>query len=111
MRIRPILFVALAGLTISSCATVQQPPGKWSKPGATYDEFLKDRYACILEARGRSSGSFVQGGTPYGPGYGASRSDDVIQANIYLPCMAARGYRRDPNGEFGPPPGGEVHTR
>jgi hypothetical protein len=110
MCIRPILLLVLAALVISSCATAPLAPRKWSKAGASYDEFLKDRYACILEARGRTSSSFAQGGTQYGPGYGASRSDDAIKANIFLPCMAARGYREDPMG-FGPPPGGTVYLQ
>ena len=97
------LFVA-ALAALQACAPQQPPIHYWSKPGATYDDFLKDRYACIQDARSRVSDAFVQGD------FGAASSDEVITANIFLPCMAARGYREDPTGPFGPPPGGGIRV-
>jgi hypothetical protein len=111
MSTHRVLVLALVGLVVSGCATTPLPTKKWSKAGVTYDDFLKDRYACIQDARGHQSSSFVQGGTPYGPGYGAASSRDAVNGGIFMACMAARGYRFDMNGEFGPPPGGEVFMR
>jgi hypothetical protein len=77
---------------------------RWAKPNASYDDFLKDRYACIHDARSNVSSAFIEGGT------GGARSGEILRGDIYKACMAARGYREDPNG-FEPPPGGTVRMR
>jgi hypothetical protein len=104
MRARTLLVVS-ALCAVQGCAPRQPaPPHQWSKPDASYDDFLKDRYACIQDARSRSSGAVVQGTV------GAASSEDVLRADIFVPCMAAHGWREDPTG-FAPPPGGTVRMR
>jgi len=101
MKPNSIVAVMLASLLACGCASAPTKPFTWAKAGATYDDFLKDRYACIQDARGRASSAYAQGS------FGAANSRDVVNVNIFKPCMASKGYRLDPNG-FPPPPGGEV---
>lgn len=102
---KQVLLVVALALGLVACATPPPPHTfKWSKPGATYDEFLKDRYACITEGRSRASAGYANA---YGA---AAQSGEIIRRDIVLACLAARGYREDPNG-FGPPEGGVVHMR
>jgi hypothetical protein len=97
-------------LALSACAPAPQPPrvALWSKPSASYDAFLRDRSTCIQTARAtRSSTGVVSGGVGQPPP-GAASSGEVINAQIFWPCMTARGWRYDPAGGYGPPSGGEV---
>lgn len=101
---RRFTIVAIS-VALTACAAPPSPTVmKLAKPGATYQEFLQDRYACITDARTNVSSAFVT------PDVGAAQSGQVINRSIYLPCMAARGYTMDPNG-FAPPVGGEVAGR
>jgi hypothetical protein len=102
---RTALLIGLL-LAVQACVPPRVPevPHRWARAGSSYDDFLKDRYACIQDARSRTSGAFVQGGI------GAANSSEVIRTDIFLPCMAARGWREDPAG-FEPPPGGAVRMR
>jgi hypothetical protein len=103
---RPLMvFMAGSVLAASGCAPQQQPPTiLWAKAGATYDEYLKDRYACIMDARAP-----VSSGVTY-DGAGSMRSGQIISRDIMFACMSAHGYAQSPNG-FGPPPGGTVYPR
>jgi hypothetical protein len=83
------------------CSPCASTITRWAKPGASYDGFLKDRYACIQDARSHVSNAYIDAGR------GSARSGEIIRSDIYNACMAARGYREDPNG-FAPPPGGAV---
>ena len=76
-------FVAFIGvLTIIACGSKMS----WVKPGATPDEFSKDKYACMQEAQQTVSKSFV--GI-----YGASSSNQVVlNQDLYNACMNARGW-------------------
>ena len=67
-----------------------------SKQGASYQDFSRDRYACVQEAsRPVSSG--------YANAYGASTSSNVIPSQgVYLSCMNARGWYRVSQGGFVP---------
>jgi hypothetical protein len=66
---------------------------------------MRDRYACIQDARRSVSGAYVQGGTGY------AGSGEVISRDIFVACMGARGYVQDPAGPFAPPAGGAVPLR
>ena len=73
----------------------------WAKPGTTYDQYLKDRYACIRDAKGESAyGSFDRNG-------GSFSGDTVVKGDIFKACMAAAGYVQAQEG-FGPPADGIV---
>jgi len=76
----------------------------WAKPGATYDEYLKDRYTCIQDARTPVSLGVIYDGA------GSMKSGQIISRDIMFACMSAHGYTQGPNG-LGPPPGGTVYPR
>lgn len=103
MRRKNALLFGLLAVVLQSCAPAPKII-KFSKPGATYDDYLKDRYACMQEGRTHVSNGFVDNGT------GFINGGDVISGSLVISCMAARGYSQDPNG-FGPPPGGIVPLR
>ena len=95
-------------LALSACAAPQLPQiALWSKPGASYDAFLQDRSACIQAAR-TTSGGFVSGGVGDLLPPDAALSGDVVNAQIFWPCMAAHGWGYNPAGGYGPPPSTEV---
>jgi hypothetical protein len=99
-----VAALALACTFLLGC---QQPalrapevPHRWAKHGATYNQFLKDRQACIQRARSRQPEGFLDGSA------GMSVSNDVVISGVFVTCMARRGYKEDPNGPFVPPGGG-----
>jgi len=98
-----ILF-AILGSIVSGCATQPQTL-RYSKAGATQDEFMKDRYECLQEAEQRVSGAYVNA---YG---GAASSRVVANCGIWVSCMGARGYTVDPSGSLAAPPGMAVFCR
>jgi hypothetical protein len=60
---------------------------RWSKEGGTQEQFMKDRYECLKEAK-QPNGGFACG--------------------ISSACLGARGYTADPEGKLRVPPGMEV---
>ena len=93
MRLSGIVL-ALAALVLAGCAE-DVPTVKWSKPGATFDEFVADRKACAAEARGHSEPFFVAGQRYAG-------RKDAVDSGLFFPCMTARGYRQDSKGFVAP---------
>lgn len=75
---------------------------RWSRAEGTRQEYLADRYECLKEAQEvRSSHAANQ--------YGAvGRSGQATNAGLFIACMEARGYVRDEEGPFAPPPGSEM---
>ncbi len=98
MRTSSVVLM-IAGLALAGCAD-ELPSVRWSRPGATYDQFVQDRAACVTEARAESE-PFILGGARY------AGKRDVLDSSVFVPCMAARGYRQDPQG-FAAPPGDEL---
>ena len=94
MRFSGVVF-AVAALALVSCAE-DLPSVKWSKPDATYDQFVHDREACATETREHSQ-TFYVAGQRYG-----GRSD-AVDSGLFFSCMNARGYRQDPKGFAAPP--------
>lgn len=98
-------FLALLSVAAlcAGCAT----PISWSKQGGgTYDQYLKDRYACFREA---PTSNMAVG---MASAYSAVAVNQALPSCSYvLACMQARGYRQDPKGEFRPPEGGEINCR
>lgn len=71
-----LLAVALVALTCAACAAV--PFTRFSKPGATQEEYMADRHACYQES--------------------------ANSRGTWLACMGARGYLGDPKGDLTQPP-------
>jgi hypothetical protein len=85
---------------LGGCAVPQPiPQARYTKYGATQDEFMKDRYECLQQAQKRVSGAYVN---QYG---GASNSDTVCSFGMWVSCLGSRGYVIDPNGSLAAPPG------
>lgn len=91
-----------SALLIAGC--VSPPPRYASERGATMQQFMQDRYQCAQEARGQGSEAYVD---RYG---GASRSSVTVNRSLFSSCLAARGYRLDPNGPLIVPPDAIVRT-
>ncbi|WP_428539205.1 hypothetical protein [Rhodopila sp.] len=101
---RAFIGIALGSLLMTTGCNPPPPPVMlWSKPQGTYDQYLKDRYACIQDARTNVSRAFVSNG------FGSGASGQIISRGVLVSCLAARGYVQSPTG-FGPPPGAAVST-
>ena len=96
------ILAATAALLLAGCADDEAPSVHWSKPGASYDQFVADREACVKQTL-QETRPFVLGGQSYGE----HRNQPVLDSSRFFPCMAERGYSRDPNG-FAVPPGDEI---
>ena len=96
-------------LALSACAPQLSQIALWSKPGASYDAFLQDRFACIQAARITRPVSLIPGGAPELPPAEAV-SGEVVNAQIFWPCMAARGWGYNLVAGYRAPPGYEVWT-
>jgi hypothetical protein len=98
MRLQLILLLALTG-----CVSASTPPVKvfrFSRPDTTQQTFLQDRYQCAQEsqqyhAEGRSTALVNR---YFGSARSEYKTGMVANANLYLSCMAARGYTLDDNG-------------
>jgi hypothetical protein len=100
---RAIIFIIIAGALVGC---VQKPPvqQRFSKPGATNEQFQKDRFECIQAASIRVSGASYNA-------YGGSGASNVrVDRATLVGCLASRGYVVSPEGEFSAPPGGAVMT-
>ncbi len=78
----------------SGCAT-NATEGQFYKEGASYQDFLHDRRACIGESQQRLTG-------PYTAVYGFSATHTMPSAATYEKCMSSRGYHRVQSGGFVP---------
>jgi hypothetical protein len=82
-------------LAVSACAPqLPQIAAMWSKPGASYGALLQDRSVCTQAAR-TTSGVFVSSGVDELP-LAPALSGQVVNAQIFWPCMAARGWSYNP---------------
>jgi hypothetical protein len=95
---RPVLWLAVA-VAVASCAE-DVPTMRWAKPGASYEEFVADREACVQQSKAQS-GTYYIGGVRY------RGNPHVLDPGVFLPCMHARGYAADPKG-YAAPPGEEI---
>lgn len=72
----------ILSLTLTACA----PSGAWVKPGASQNDFSRDKYSCTQQAQQRVSSAYV--GV-----YGGSASNNVItNPDIYNSCMNSNGW-------------------
>ena len=64
---------------------VAPTPFRYTKPGTTQEQFMRDRNECLQ--------------------YASETSSSVApNCGIWISCLVARGYVRDPNGDLMPPP-------
>ena len=100
MRIAAGLLLSTLAMLVAGCESDSGVVAKWSKPGASYDDFLKARSDCMAEARAQSGGYYI--GSVYYPAKG-----DRVSASDFVPCMGAHGYAADPKG-YAAPEGDEI---
>jgi hypothetical protein len=100
------LTMMVCAIVLSGCAAHERPMPHYAKDGGsvTQEQFLQERYVCLQQAQ---QGRAVGGGDQYGASYSASV---VTNKQIYISCMAARGYRVDPNGPLTVPRDAVVRT-
>lgn len=91
---RVLLSVSI--LALCGCASTEMI--RFSKPGASQEEFMRDRYGCLQE---------TQQDVGIANEHGAVRRS-VTNAPLYNSCMAVKGYQLDPKGAFAPPAGTET---
>ena len=96
---RRFMVAVGAVLALAACAE-DVPTLKWSKPGATYDQFVADRAVCVQRSRAASRTYYIGGVRYHG-------NPDVLDAGVFLPCMNEFGYSRDPKG-YAAPSGDEI---
>jgi hypothetical protein len=98
-----VMLAAALAVAASGCVAPQPlPVARFSKPGATQEQYMADRYACYQDSAHNASGAYV---SAYG---GAASSGVVHSRGEWLACMGARGYVIDPNGNLAPPPAMEI---
>jgi hypothetical protein len=103
LELRRVLRLAV-GLTVpaltAACGSSfgSQGPLHWAKLGASYDQFMEARYACIQADR--SNGYVTATGAP-------PRSPQVVSLSFFKACMEARGWYVNQAG-YAPPPSDEV---
>ena len=88
----------------STGATFRPKVQAWDRSNTTQDQFMRDRYDCILQARQQSSSAAVSGYV------GLANSGTTINAGILRSCLGAKGYIPSDYGQFVAPPGTEVWT-
>jgi hypothetical protein len=76
-RVVELAFVLLG------CAAPPLPVYRWSKPQSTYDQYLKDRYACITDAR-------AQAGSAYVNQYGGAAQSGRLSAGAFSKPVCPR---------------------
>jgi hypothetical protein len=85
--------IVVVSFLLFGCANSQQ--GLWLKPGASTDDFNKDKYACMQQSQQPSSAAYVN---QYG---GASNSNIITNGNLLNACLSASGWHftqmSDPN--------------
>jgi hypothetical protein len=99
------LCLAIALVTLTACTTAPAPPqpvSRFTKPGATQEQFMSDRYACYQAAQEQISGPLMNASP------GAASGQVVASRSMWLSCMSSRGYVPDANGPLTAPSGSEL---
>ena len=87
------LSFGLVGLCVG-CATP-----RYTKQGATQDQFMKDRYECLRQTQQRiESANYSYGGGNY-------NSTVMPSCSALASCLASRGYYQKKDGELVVPSG------
>lgn len=114
MRSRNSRFILAGGALVmcflAGCETVSispVPADRFSKGGASQDDFMKDRYQCLREGQRSVSSSYITGQNGFIRGSGAGGV--VVSQSLFRSCLSARGYNLDPNGPLVAPPEDRVN--
>lgn len=75
-----ISVACVLALTLAACAPT------WVKPGASQNDFSKDRYDCLQQSQQRVSGAYVNA---YG---GASSNKVITNDQLFGACMNSKGW-------------------
>ena len=97
MMMRDIVAVAIAATVLGGCATTPRRVQAWSGPGATQQQFMRDREDCIKEAQEQNTALMSSGNGS------VAGSRVTINVGIFTMCMGARDYSPDDNGKLAPP--------
>lgn len=83
MHKRRSIYLHLAGITLvlTGCAKPL-----WIKPGASQEDFGRDKYECMQQAQQRVSGAYVNA---YG---GASTNKVITNDGLFNACMNSKGW-------------------
>jgi hypothetical protein len=79
-KITLLIFIFFMVTLMWACATEPLTKEVWSKPKSTQQEFTKDRYDCMKEARGTAEPKPAEG-------------EVVKNVGLYNYCMEARGWK------------------
>ena len=92
--------VAVTILQLSGCALINLPDNStWIKPGASDQDFARDKYQCKRESQQAYSSSSIGGSSWATPGMGMGQlngdSSSGVRTNwtLYRECLQARGWR------------------
>lgn len=97
-------WAVLAGFLLTSCAPISPQVAKYTKAGATQQEFMVDRYKCLKDAE--EDAQNVRGVIA-----GVAISRSFPSCAVWLSCLAAQGYQLDQNGTLSASPGTTVQCR
>ncbi len=103
-NLRVVVTCLCLGVFLGACAIFRgpaPPPPGWSKQGASYDTFLKDRFACIEQSRllhGRVT--FARGGS----------SIEIVSRALFGAYMEAGGWTANAQG-YQPPKDDRVRMK
>ena len=96
--------VAVAMATCFALTACQSAPApaRFSRPGTSVEQFMRDRYECMKESQRPRGGAAIVGGIA------TSNVRYVVDCGMATSCMAARGYKPDSAGPLVAPPEANV---
>jgi hypothetical protein len=93
-------YLGMLAVTLAACTSASapsQPVSRFTRSGATQQQFMADRYACYQAAQQQISGPLTNASP------GAASPQVVASRSMWLSCMQARGYVPDANGLLSAP--------
>jgi len=98
-----ISIAAVLCFLVSACA---QTHYGYNHPSASYQQYMQDRYVCLMQASGMTTSQALAIWNESGGSY---RSSTAPSCGMWISCLAIKGYVAVVNGgRLKPPPGGGV---